>query len=285
MVEIYKPPDLQRLQSLPFCYICGGELPTRRSGDKNRDHVPPTTIFKVEDHGNPLILATHPGCNHAEGPVDEQIGQLIGIHHGRAFDPRKFRLKITDVDDPLGKVGLVHVDLDRAIWRWVRGFHAALYREHLSDNALQHIQPPMTPGRRGVLGIVPDPILPQQFDYVEIITRNRDLHRLDRIVTRKGKCIYECVWTDVLDPAGRRACIFALQIYDWADLGVTNRTHRRGCLGVYGTESLPPSRRGSRAEPQGDRKLGRLPAAWLINPFGSDVRVAQRTNCLAQSAD
>ncbi|MEX0880893.1 MAG: hypothetical protein WEF99_15565 [Thermoanaerobaculia bacterium] len=247
MVEIHKQKDLQKLRSLPFCYICGESLPSTKSSERNRDHLPPTTIFKVEDRVNPLILPTHEGCNHAEGHLDEQIGQLIGIHHGRSFDPRKFRLRISEFDDPLGRVGLVHVDLEPAIWRWVRGFHAALYREHLPNDAHKHIQPPMTAGRHGDDGLVTEEVLPQQFDYVEIIERNRSLGRLDRIVTRAGKCIYECVWIDVLSPAEAHACIFALRIYDWSDLGLTGRTERRGCTGVYGTMHLPA---GATAEVQ-----------------------------------
>ncbi len=239
MVEIFKHAQLQKLGSLTFCYLCGEDLPPNGDPGRNRDHVPPTKIFKPEDRGNPLILPTHTSCNHGESSLDEQIVHLIGILHGRAFDPRELRLKIAEIEDPRGKVGLVYIEFERLIWRWVRAFYTALYREYLPLDTPRHIQPPMTPGRPSRDGLESAPVLQQQYDYVEIIERNRALGKLDRVVTRAGKCIYECVWVEVEGVPERHACIFALRIYDWSSLGVTDRTGRRGCTGSYGLTHLP----------------------------------------------
>jgi hypothetical protein len=122
--------------------------------------------------------------------------------------------------------------------RWVRGFHAALYREHLPIDAPKHIQPPMTPAAQGKLGIVPEKPLDHQPEMVEIIQRNRGLGCRDRVVTGAGRCIYECVWFDFDDP-GPHGCAFAIQLYDWSSLGETRRTGRRGCVGYYASARIP----------------------------------------------
>jgi hypothetical protein len=238
MVEIDRRA-LRKARSLAFCYLCGKELPPPRDPARDIDHVPPKKVFKVEDRRDELILPTHTKCNHDQSPDDEQIAHLIGLLHGRRFGPRERKLKVSLFHDGKGEVGLVHIDLERMIWRWVRGFHAALYREHLPDDAHKQIQAPMTAGRRGEKGLEAEEVLPQQFDFVEIITRNRALGRLDRAVTQGGKCIYECVWIDVTSPDEAHACVFALKLYNWSELGETDRTVKRGCTGFYGAMHLP----------------------------------------------
>jgi hypothetical protein len=66
---------------------------------------------------------------------------------------------------------------------------------------------------------------------------NRLRGNLDRIVCNKGKLTYECVWQQA-DNGGPWMCIFALDIYDWKDLGRTGVLPARGCAGFY----LTPSR-------------------------------------------
>ena len=66
---------------------------------------------------------------------------------------------------------------------------------------------------------------------VEEIKRNRLTGTLDRIVCRNGKCRYECVWTQF--DRGEWFCVYALDIYDWKDLGDIAHFKARSCVGCY----------------------------------------------------
>jgi hypothetical protein len=61
--------------------------------------------------------------------MDEKIGQLIALRYGRVPRiPVHRRLKF--VLSPQRNLGaVVNLDIDAAVWRWIGGFHAALYRE------------------------------------------------------------------------------------------------------------------------------------------------------------
>jgi hypothetical protein len=74
--------DFQPLQKLPFCYLCGREF---EIGDaRNRDHLPPRTIFLKADRTPTLWLPAHEACNSGETLTDEKIGQLIALRYGKA---------------------------------------------------------------------------------------------------------------------------------------------------------------------------------------------------------
>ena len=51
------------------------------------------------------------------------------------------------------------------------------------------------------------------------IKTQRLLQNLDRITSNNGKLTYESVWCKFRD-ADVWACVFALNIYDWKDLGM-----------------------------------------------------------------
>jgi hypothetical protein len=116
----------------------------------------------------------------------------------------------------------------RIIARWVRGFHAALYREPVLsyDGA---VYPPFA-GTEDLAMIPPvERIVPK---LVELLKRNRTAGTVDRIVGFNGKCRYECFWSHLDD--GRPICVWALNLYDWKRLGATHLHGPRSCLGYYG---------------------------------------------------
>ena len=55
---------------------------------------------------------------------------------------------------------------------------------------------------------------------------------MDRIVSRNGKCRYNCVWTQE-DGGGRWLCIYRLDLYNWSEIGDINNYERRECVGAY----------------------------------------------------
>lgn len=169
---------------------------------KNRDHVPPECVFLPRDR-EPLWLPTHIACNSGYRLVDEKIGQLIALRYRKV--PR----------------------------------NAALYRK--SGVGIQGSL--VTPFPKAqIIGGHPvfAPLLVQHSLFVQTIKSNRLRGNLDRIECNKGKMTYECVWQQA-DNNGPWMCIFALDIYDWKDLGRTGALPARGCAGFYltPTRSVP----------------------------------------------
>jgi hypothetical protein len=130
-------------------------------------------------------------------------------------------------------VGLEKPNIEAAVWRWVMGFHAALYQRHLSASRPLSVQTPFPRGRRGPSGIVIDPILEQHVVAVDLVKRNRVAGNIDVVSSNNEKLRYECVWRKA-DAADAWACFFALDIYDWKDLGSHSaEIPARGCVGIY----------------------------------------------------
>ena len=230
MISLISQPDRRAIQHLSFCYLCGKDFEVGDS--KNRDHLPPQSIFQTDDR-DPLILPTHEACNGKHTLVDEKMGQLIALRYGKASgDPRKLRLKISKFVNAQS-YAVKNLDMDEAIWRWISGFHAALYRNPVLD--IRNNCSLVTPFARAKTArgqIVFDPIRPQHLAFVQAIKDNRARNNLDQICYNKGKFIYECVW-DQADNNGPWLSLFALDVYDWKDLGKTIDQLERGCAGYY----------------------------------------------------
>jgi hypothetical protein len=220
----------QDTSRLPFCYLCGQSFGS--SDDTNRDHVPPSGLFARADRAIPLVHRTHRRCNELRSPEDQAIGQLVGVLHGRRVNRAhdKLRIRVGRFPDGHRVAAVTGLDIREAIRRWVRGFHAALYREYLSLDAVFATYPPLPEGRPAgdhvEYGRIPD-VLPK---LVEELKRNRAVENLDRVVCRNGKCRYECVWSQADD--GRWMCIYGLDLYNWKKLGDGSQP-ARGCVGCY----------------------------------------------------
>jgi hypothetical protein len=228
MVSLLRQSDFRGVRKLPFCYLCGRDFVAGDS--QNRDHVPPECIFGAPDR-EPLLLPAHTACNKSYELLDEKIGQLIALRYGKVpVDPRHNRLKFAI--SPQGVHGaVVNLDIDRAVWRWIAGFHAALYRESgvgVRGSLITPFPKAEVIGGRPVL----QPLRVQHAHFVETIKSNRAQDNLDRISCNKGKLTYECVWQQA-DNNGPWMCVFALDIYDWKDLGRTPGQPARGCAGFY----------------------------------------------------
>jgi hypothetical protein len=222
----------QAVRKLPFCYLCGQTFAD--SDDTDRDHVPPECIFPKE-HREPLVLRTHVGCNSAHKLVDEKIGQLISLRRGAVPRPENRRLRVRKV--PAG-AALWNLDVDAAVWRWITGFHAALYVEPLRFRDTVDAEKPFArslvlpfPKAPKDSGII-EPILVQHIRFVDALKSNRLRHNVDRIHCNRGKLIYECVW-DRFDNTDDWMCVFALNVCDWKDLGGAPGQAARGCAGFY----------------------------------------------------
>lgn len=230
-VSLKTPADFRAAKGLTFCYLCSE--PFRVTNDDiDNDHVPPTSLFAEADRNYPLQLRTHKKCNGQESPRDEFIGQLVGALHGKLPKPRDQKLQLGDIRRPDGAVVTVLFDapnLVRIIRRWVRGFHAALYREPLTSQAFICF-PPVAELNQQPGGVIsPVPVPDACTELVGAIKRSRAADRVDRISCNNEQLRYECTWTH--DDDGRPMCIFALDLYDWKRLGVDYGA--RGCVGSY----------------------------------------------------
>ena len=133
----------QSARHLPFCYLCGRDFVDDDLVDG--DHVPPKAIFNSRDRTPTLKLKTHKKCNAALSIDDKKIAQLIAL---RRFDgPKSARDQALQFASYRGgMVALENLNVDAAVWRWVKGFHAALYHQ-APDRQLMGYSDPL-PARR-----------------------------------------------------------------------------------------------------------------------------------------
>jgi hypothetical protein len=232
MPALHVHKHFQKVRKLSFCYLCGR---TFEEGDEiDGDHVPPRAAFNARDRHPALKLSTHKACNASFSVQDRQVAQLIAMRR-REYpkSPRDHALEFVQYLG--GLVALENLNVDAAIWRWIRGFHAALYQQPV-PNGLQpvSIQTPFPRGEKTSSGgVAIRPILQQHVLVVETIKRNRAAGNLDSIVAFNAKLRYEAVWCKA-DSGAVHASFFAVDIYDWKDLGShTADIPSRGCVGIY----------------------------------------------------
>jgi hypothetical protein len=168
MASLTTQKQLRAARDLPFCYLCGSDF--KPEDVTNHDHVPPESVFAKADRV-PLKLKSHTKCNSSFELLDEKIGQLIALKHGQVpSNPQHYRLKF--IRSPFPRVGAVtNLNIDEAVWRWIRGFHAALYHEPFPSRRLGSL---VTPFPRADLkdgAYVFAPLLPQHEVFVEAIKK------------------------------------------------------------------------------------------------------------------
>jgi len=226
MVSLVTQQHRRAAQNLPFCYLCGKDFVD--GDDTNTDHVPPKSIFAVKDR-DPLVLKSHKVCNEAQTRDDEKIGQLIALRYRKVPSPENSRLRFGFSQH--GHAVVSNLNIEKAVWRWIGGFHAALYQGS-AIGSRGSLVTPFSRAEKVNGAYTVQPLRPQHEIFVQTIKSNRVQGSLDRIRCNKGKLIYECVW-DQSDNDGPWMCIFALDIYDWKDLGATPLSPPRGCAGFY----------------------------------------------------
>jgi hypothetical protein len=259
MPSLHVHKDFQNVRKLPFCYLCGRAFIA--GDDIDGDHVPPKAIFNTRDRQPSLKLRTHRTCNSAFSVDDKKIGQLIALRRWeRPNSARDEALQLVYHPD-LG-IALENLNVDAAVWRWVKGFHAALYRQPLIGDTFA-IQTPFPRGDKHPDGVRMRPLPPQHRVAVETIKTNRAAGSLDVIVANNGQLRYECVWC-LADDGVQWFCMFALDIYDWKDLGShTDAIPARGCAGLY---ALPDRSAPTDAARNREQRIV-IPNTDVFDPF------------------
>lgn len=259
MKSITNQKQAQALQRLPFCYLCGKSFSVSCSVD--REHVVARNLFRKSDRENfPLILPSHTICNGEQSCDDETIGQFVRLLHPEGSKTHKIELTGYYEENTLQAGTIRGVAFERVIWRWVRGFHSALYQEPLLN--LQGSYTLLVPlqevrEEEGVFERVP--VREQFFQMTEVIKVNRLSRNIDVIDCYNHALRYECVW-DRSD-CGKPLCVFALKIYDWSELGEGYGGARQGCVGSYIYDKIPPE------ATQGINLSCSLGAERVLDPF------------------
>jgi hypothetical protein len=195
MASISTQQDCRQAQKLQFCYLCGREfLPGE---ERTQDHLPPKTIFAAADRntGPVLWLPVHRACNTAEGTIDQKLGQLIGLRRYEVPASRRDRQLKFKVFPRQSLGAIINVNIEQAVWRWVRGFHTALYREHLPNAPMRALTTPFPRAQEEASGPEIEPMKePEHRIIVRTIKTNRAKRNLDLIHTHDAKLRYEAVW-------------------------------------------------------------------------------------------
>lgn len=228
MIELMYQKHFQPLQKLPFCYLCAREFCV---GDKiNRDHIPPEAIFAKRDR-DPLQLPTHYACNHTHHLNDEKVGQLIAMRRGHVPSEKNRKLRFRVFPD-IGMAAFENLDIEGAVFRWVMGFHAALYQKPMPREAHATIFTPFVKAESWGGGRpVSVPTIPEYHRILESVITHRGKNTIDRVTCNNGQLRYECVWSQA--DTGEWWCSFLLDICDWKDLGRTPQLGARDCVGMY----------------------------------------------------
>lgn len=227
------------VQSLPFCYVCGGAF--ENVAPRDHDHVPAKACFAARDRNFPLQLPTHKSCNSGHKLLDEKIGQVLRLKYGNGSRSRHERLKFRffPPDARRGAMGaVVNVDVRGAIRQWIRGFHAALYKQPLAAGSRFAFETP--------------------FPEARVTSSGGDLIRM-RLA--QHRLFVECVWA--CSDTGPWICVFALDLYDWSGLGDINSFARRGCAGSY---VMPNGTAPNGATIATELRIV-IPNYWPLDPF------------------
>lgn len=242
MIHKRTQKDVRSAQDLPFCYICGNAFGETEDLKNHPDHLPAKTCFHNNDRNFPLKVACHKKCNGSNSDFDIRIGQLfLPIHQRVPSDPGNLMLDVEPVNDERGgqPVGTLRgLNIKPEVWRWVRGFHSALYSEFLPAHCDHEIFEPL--GRLVEFG---DDLFPAaESEKRWKITRSVQAHlkndRFDEIVCNNEKLRYVCFWMPHRN--GHCECAFALDVNSWHELGDA-RLGKRGCVGQYSVaRDVPP---------------------------------------------
>jgi hypothetical protein len=245
-------------KNLSFCYLCGQPF---KGFTQNEDHVPPDAVFLKVDRNPPLKLPTHNKCNQDQSVEDGRIGNLFRLLRGEAYKPERGKLLISEFQDKPEAMGVHDLDIRGIIRRWVRGFHAALYRTFLPEMMNFSTSPPLSTADENYFEA---PLPETHLVFVETLKRNRITGTVDRIICRNNTCLYESVW--VYDDQKRWMCIFGLDLYGWiraspSRIGLTPR----GCVGAY----WMPDRSCPILGTQASTLYFPYPINDILNPFGT----------------
>lgn len=227
------------------CYLCGEPLPIldlsetpicREDPTVNDDHVPPETLFAPGDRANyPLKVRTHVSCNGDQSQNDQKMAELFRLIWNPQTQDDLQTLALEWESDASGRAIASYWrndDLPGIVFRWIRGFHHALYGEYLPPQTKRATLLPF-------LEIKPNGASrphQQYYDIAKSIQRQRALNSLDQIIAYNGRLQFQCAW---FMGGNSATCIYALDVNGWSVFSGGRAGPYRSCLGCYVTCSIP----------------------------------------------
>ena len=132
MIEIVTQKHAREVMRLDFCYVCGE--PFTEKCPKTRDHVPPRSVFQLDDRNWPLILPAHEQCNSEYSFSDEQARGLVDIVQASGDRVPPLGTEVVGIEDEKGELcgaAMSGLQLRRIVAKILRACYAALYGEFL----------------------------------------------------------------------------------------------------------------------------------------------------------
>lgn len=233
-IQLSTQQHFRPLQTLRFCYLCCLDITDAQlaNGEINREHVPPTGMFKEADRDVPLILPAHATCNNALKDDDQISAQLMRLIHGRpSNEHNQLDVYAGILPDGTETAAIGGFDFRSIIRRFVRGFHSALYREPIPDFGQFMTSPPLPEAE-----LTPDgprflPVEAIVNEFIPELQRHHAAGNVDSVVCRNGKVRYECVWMKA--DGGQWLCFYSLDINNWGALAPTEGFNNSKCVGAY----------------------------------------------------
>lgn len=200
-------------KGIVFCYLCGKDLPPR--GERGRpkqvigEHVIPRSLLggapKGQREGWAVELDVHRACEQSmKQNADHWLKLLQDMHTKPQSDwakPGHLR------NLPLHRSLLIHRptgqavpgfsglgELFEGVWRWIRGLHAALYREFLPSNVRHFPYPPVPAFSSQESGPTFEETETQSYLVRASIDLAESLGKWDGVTAWGGAARCRCVW-------------------------------------------------------------------------------------------
>lgn len=200
-------------QTIAFCYLCGKDLPPRGEPGRRKqligEHVIPRTLLgnapESQAEAWAVVLDVHRACEEStKQRADHWLKLLQDMH----VKPASEWAKPGHVRDmPIRPSLLIHPqtgtavttftglgDLFAGVWRWIRGLHAALYREFLLPDVWHFSYPPVPACSSQESGPTIEDTETQSHLIRSSIGLAESLGKWDGITAWGGAARYRCTW-------------------------------------------------------------------------------------------
>lgn len=196
----------------------------------------------------PLTLLTHQICNYKWHIRDDQLSVLFDLFNGRRkLDNPKHanKLDIIELDArDENLIGITNFPIRPLVQRISRFVHALLYHEWIPERTQNWPFIPLA--EVDVSGTRPLTDVPQSVEFAKALCTAQKTGTASILQAYNGKFNYVATWSKMDN--GMPICIYALDIYRIADLGVDVLNAPTCVVGFYGAQKMPEEAVGSTTE-------------------------------------
>ncbi len=239
-------------RAVGFCYLCGKELPKKRHSATVGEHVIPKkllgTLPSTLNECWPIELDVHPEC---EDRMKQEKDHYLKLFQELNTKPRcdwaspeqvrkiPISPRRVHLSDGSSWAAFEMGELLEGAWMWIRGIHAAIYREFLPPDVPSHVFPPVPS-----FSSSPDGPSLKEAEEISHLTRSviqlgLNIDKWDGVVAWGGAVQYHCIWYPLATPQGMQGwlCCWTLTIpglLEWSGTvlppGAERPWHGQYCL-------------------------------------------------------